>query len=120
VISQPAGVPGEIWELDDEVLSCPVGTARESQISAVVTDDRAVAAVTASWTIGGSTTSVAMVANGSTYTATFGPFPYPTVPDTTPDVATPIAIVIDAADVAGNTAKTAITVDVYSLFQCFG
>lgn len=116
----PATSAAAIWELDEDFLSCG-SLPRQATITVEVTDEGSgVSSVTASWTIGGSPTSVAMSGAGSTYSTTFGPFPYQTVPDTTPGVPNPVTIVIDAVDGAGNADKAPLTIDVYSLFDCFG
>ena len=117
VIAQESGAPGQIWELDESFLSCPVGTARVAKITVTVSDaDSGVGAVQASWSIGGASTSVAMVLVGGVYSADFGPFDYLTVADNT---APSIDIVIMATDNANNEAKTTVGVIVNSLSKCF-
>ncbi len=110
--------PTEIWELDSATLSCPATYARVALVSVDATDTGSgIANVSASWTIGGTPTTVAMTASGSIYTTEFGPFTYPTVADNTAAV---IDIVVVATDVAGNTTKTTLAVTVDSLATCFG
>jgi len=58
-----------------------------------------------------------MTASGSTYTASFGPFPNPTVPDNT---TVSVSITITARDIAGNQSTATTTVAVSSLALCFG
>ena len=107
-----------IWELDENFLSCPPGTARVSTISIGVIDTGSgVATVTASWSIAGNSTTVGMTRSGNIYTAMFGPFTYLTVPDNT---APSIGILLSAKDVAGNESKTTLAVTVNSLARCFG
>ena len=117
VIQQPSVAPGDIWEEDTNFLSCPTNTKRESDVSAQVTDDVGVASVRASWTIGGTPTTVTMSRSGSIYSTVFGPFEYLTVPDNTaPDV----PITITARDAAGNSSSIGVQVTVHSLAECFG
>jgi len=117
VIQQPSVAPGDIWEEDTSFLSCPANTKRESDISVQVTDDVGVASVRASWTIGGTPTTVTMSRSGSIYSTVFGPFEYLTVPDNTaPDV----PITITARDAAGNSSSIGVQVTVHSLAECFG
>jgi hypothetical protein len=116
IVVQPGAAPAAIWELDENFLSCPPGTARESQISVIATDNVAVDGVEASWTIGGIPQSTAMVKSGNTYTATFGPFAYLTVPDNTVETVT---VTMTATDTSANTTKTSRTIDAHSLGQCF-
>lgn len=117
-ITLPSATPGEIWELDGFV-TCPVNTPRVAEIAATVSDaESGIGTVTASWTIGGSLSTVPMVSSGGVYTTNFGPFTYPTVTDVDP-YREPIGILIAAGDVAGNETKTSITVVVNSLADCF-
>ncbi|VAW03182.1 hypothetical protein MNBD_ACTINO01-1432 [hydrothermal vent metagenome] len=109
--------PVTIWELDTTTITCPVGTERVATISIDVTDTgTGVESVTASWIIGGTPDSATMTATGDTYTAPFGPFPYPTVPDST---TVAVSITITARDFAGNQSTTITTVTVTSLADCF-
>ncbi len=117
VIQQPSVAPGDIWEEDTSFLSCPANTKRESDVSVQVTDDVGVASVRASWTIGGTPTTITMSRSGSIYSTVFGPFEYLTVPDNTaPDV----PITITARDAAGNSSSIGVRVTVHSLAECFG
>lgn len=116
-IAQQSAIPGHIWELDEDFLSCPGGTDRNSDIRAIVTDDVGVASVTASWTIGGSPSTVTMSPSGSFYSATFGPFPYLTVPDNTAQL---VAVTITARDTSNNQSTAGVAVTVHSLSECFG
>jgi hypothetical protein len=107
-----------MWELDGFV-SCPANTPRVAEISALIVDtDSPIDAVTASWTIGGSSSSVPMVLSSGEYRTAFGPFTYPTVTDLDPYHES-ISVIITARDVAGNESKTAITIIVNSLADCF-
>jgi len=117
VIQQPSVAPNEIWEEDTNVLSCPANTKRESDVSVQVTDDVGVASVRASWTIGGTPTTVTMSRSGSVYSMAFGPFDYLTVPDQT---AEDVPITITARDGAGNSSSLGVQVTVHSLAECFG
>jgi len=118
LIQQLSIAPDEIWELDEDFLSCPVGTARVAEITASVSDtESGVRDVEASWTIGAGSTSVTMLSVSGIYTADFGPFSYLTVADNTTQV---IDVVITATDLAGNETKTTINVTVNSLAKCFG
>ena len=110
--------PGAIWELDNNLITCTPQKPRVATISITVTDtESGVASVKASWTIGGGAT-VSMTPSGNTYSANFGPFVYPTVPDNT-DEPTPVGIIITAVDAAGNDSKTTTSVLVNSLASCF-
>jgi len=111
--------PTTIWELDTASLACPPANPRVSTIAIDVTDDGSgVDTVTAGWVIGGTPDSATMTATGATYTASFGPFVYPTVPEI--PLTHPIAITITARDVAGNQSTAITTVTVTSLAECFG
>lgn len=110
--SQPSAKPTEIWE---EFSNLCTGSARQSTISAVVTDNVAVSSVTASWTIGGSPTTVNMAKSGDSYSTTFGPFAYGTVPSTPPSV---IEVTITATDGNGNTQTASTKVTVHSADEC--
>jgi len=117
-IAQPSATPGEIWEMDGFV-TCPAGTPRIAEITAMVSDaGSGVGTVFASWTIGGSSSSVPMVLSNGTYVAEFGPFTYPTVNDLDPYFES-IGVTITVRDDAGNEAKTVVTVVVHSLASCF-
>ena len=116
-IQQPSVAPGDIWEEDTNFLSCPANTKRESDVSVQVTDDVGVASVRASWTIGGTPTTVTMSRSGSTYSTVFGPFDYLTVPD---NAAPDVPITITARDAAGNSSAVEVQVTVHSLAECFG
>lgn len=117
VINQPVASPGDIWENDTNSLTCPASYPRTSQISATVTDNVSVTSVAVSWVIGGSPTTKAMSRSGNSYTATFGPFDYLTVPDNT---AQAVTITIEAKDAAGNSSKANRIVTVHSTAECFG
>ena len=117
VIQQPSVAPGDIWEEDTNFLSCPANTKRESAVSVQVTDDVGVASVRASWTIGGTPTTVTMSRSGSIYSAVFGPFDYSTVPEMP---ATDVPITVTARDAAGNSSSIGVQVTVHSLAECFG
>jgi RNA polymerase sigma factor (sigma-70 family) len=117
-IAQPAVIPGEIWELDGFV-SCPANTPRIAEITALVTDKESdIDAVSASWTIGGSSSSALMVLSNGAYRADFGPFTYPTVTDLDPYYES-IGVIITATDLAGNETKTTVNLVVNSLASCF-
>lgn len=117
-ITQASGTPGQVWELDEDFLSCPAGTPRVAEISASVSDiGSGVWTVEASWTIGTGSTSVAMTPVGGVYSADFGPFVYLTVADNT---APSIEVIIVARDIANNETKTTVGVVVNSLAKCFG
>jgi hypothetical protein len=114
-VKQPSLNPLEVWELDFPNLACPPATPRESTITAVVTDNVSVASVTATWTIGGSQTAEAMSKSGNTYTATFGPYPYGTVPD---NASQNFVITIRAVDPSGNQATATRTLTLTSSGEC--
>ena len=117
-IAQASSNPGQIWELDEDFLSCPANSARVSQITAVVSDGGSgVTTVDASWTIGSESTTLSMVLVDGVYAATFGPFSYLSVPDNT---SPSILIVITASDAAANESKASANVVVNSLSKCFG
>jgi RNA polymerase sigma factor (sigma-70 family) len=116
-IAGQSGTPGEVWELDGLGVSCPGGTSRLSKIAAQVSDaESGVATVKASWTIGGSTSTMSMSLVAGSYTADFGPFQAGTVPDGTwPS----ITVSIVAMDAVGNASNTSVAVTVYSIADCF-
>lgn len=117
-IKQPSVSELEIWEENSNILSCPAGTPRESEIGAIVTDNVSLASVTASWNIGGNNQQVNMSPAGDGfYSGTFGPFEYLTIPDNTTQNVT---ITIEAVDTSGNSAKANVAVTVNSLAKCFG
>ncbi|MGB7859994.1 MAG: hypothetical protein WBM90_05815 [Acidimicrobiia bacterium] len=114
-VKQPSLNPSEIWELDFPGLPCPAETPRVSTITAVVTDNGSVASVTASWTINGNQTMKVMSKSGNTYTATFGPYPYGTVPD---NASQDFVITIRALDSSGNQASATRTLTLTSSGEC--
>jgi hypothetical protein len=113
-VSKPGASPIDIWE-DLSPSTCS-GMPKESTISAIVTDNISVAGVTASWIIGGTPTTVNMTESGNTYTTTFGPFDYPTVPGGLEP--TEVTITIEAVDGAGNVGKANTSVIVHSADEC--
>ena len=118
-VAQQSAVPNHIWEADEPPLTCPPANPRQATISAIVTDDRGVASVTASWQFSGKpTTTVTMTHSGSLYSVAFGPFPYETVPPVQPyDNA--ITITIRARDAAGNQTIRTVVVTLTSAASCF-
>lgn len=116
-LSPASSSPGQIWELDEDFLSCPPNFARISEITAVVSDgDSGLVIVEASWTVGGASTTLPMMPGDGVYAANFGPFDYLSVPDNT---SPSIVIVIRATDGAGNESKASVNVVVNSLGTCF-
>lgn len=116
-INQASISESEIWELDSETLSCPPDTPRSAEVSAEVFDGGSgVESVQATWTIGGSPSTVPMTLTGDVYSVMFGQFTYPTVPDNTSQT---IDIVIRARDAVGNESKTTVSIVVNSLAKCF-
>ncbi|MEZ5175142.1 MAG: hypothetical protein R2823_02935 [Acidimicrobiia bacterium] len=119
-ISNTSAVPEVIWEEDTDFISCPPNTPRESIISATVTDNVAVASVTASWTDPSGTQTVPM-AGGVTRTTVFGPYeadtwdPFPWEPGFEHQV----TITITAKDAVGNTAAAQVEVTVTEVGTCF-
>jgi hypothetical protein len=112
-VNPPTTDPAEIWEKSPNLCS---DRPKESTITALVTDNISVVGVTASWIIGGTPTTVDMSKSGNTYTTTFGPFDYPTVPGgSTP---TEVTVTIQAVDGAGNAGKANTSVTVYSADEC--
>jgi hypothetical protein len=87
-------------------------------VSAVVTDDRGVVSVVASWTIGGTPMTATMNLSGGTYSTTFGPFDSPTIPPEDPFFET-VTVTITARDAAGNTSSVARGITVNSVWKCF-
>jgi len=59
-----------------------------------------------------------MAFSNGLYRVDFGPFTYPTVTDLAP-YRESVGLIITARDVAGNEAKTAFSVTVNSLAECF-
>ncbi|MFV1999843.1 MAG: RNA polymerase sigma factor [Acidimicrobiia bacterium] len=115
-LEQGTASPAAIWELDQAFASCPAGTPRSATISIDAIDtESGVGSVTASWSVGGNATVVTMSPSGNTYTTSFGPFAYLTVPQ---DTANPITIVITATDNAGNQSTTALSVSLNSQTAC--
>ena len=115
------GVPtrseSKIWELDNDVISCPPAYPRESILSVIAEDERSgIAQVRATWTINGQSGSVTMTGSG-TYSGAFGPFVYPTVPDSGDEI---VVITVTATDGAGNKSSDTVDVRVHSLAGCFG
>lgn len=110
--------PTEIHELDNGVISCPAGTPRMSQISVTASDAQSgLSAVTATWSTGTESGSIAMSASGSSYTAEIGPFTYPTAPDSGQVTVT---VIVTAVDAEGNESKTSTAFVLHSLAKCFG
>jgi hypothetical protein len=118
VIGNASANPNEIWEEDGGVISCPLGTPRQSTLSAFVTDNVGVTQVTASWTLPGNAQTTVTMTGGPTYTAQFGPFAAETLPTTAPYDHN-ITITIRARDAAGNEALTNVVVKMWSISQCF-
>jgi len=117
-ITQASASPGAIWELDSNVISCPVDNARLSKITASVTDaGSGVTTVNARWTVAGSTSTTPMASVGAAYTADFGPFQAGTVVDNT---SPSITVSITATDGEGNSSSTAVSVTLNSIAKCFG
>lgn len=117
VIAGPSATPDEIWEQDNNSISCPPAFEREADIAVTVTDAQSgVASVTASWTIEGQTTTINL-SGGPLFAGVFGPFQYPTAPG---DTTLTVDITIEAKDNAGNASKAAVSVDLHSLAECFG
>jgi hypothetical protein len=120
-IGQQDATPGAIWEEDGLGISCPPGTARESIISAIVTDDTGITSVTASWNDPDGNQSIAMANVGIVYTMTFGPYaagewdPLPEDPGTEHTV----TITITARDAAGNKSSRTVNVTVWEIGKCF-
>lgn len=115
-IAQAAASPGQIWELDSNVISCPPENSRLSKITASVSDtESGISTVKASWAIGGSTSTTSMTLVGSNYTADFGPFQAGTFADNTT-----VSITIAAEDVEGNLTNAGVTVNVMYVGDCFG
>jgi RNA polymerase sigma factor (sigma-70 family) len=118
VIESVSAAESEIWEEDSQSLSCPPGTPRSTEVSAMVADSGAgVGTVEAEWAIGSATGSATMSPSGSVYSFVFGPYDYPTVPD---NASPQIAIVVRATDTAGNETKDSVSVTLHSLATCFG
>ena len=117
MIQQPSVAPDEIWEEDTNSLSCPPNTPRQSEISALVSDDVGVASVRATWAIGGTPGTATLVLSQGVYTMTFGPYEYLTIPDNTFQ---DVAITIIARDAAGNSSSIEVQVTAQSLAKCFG
>ncbi len=116
-IAPASSSPGQIWELDEDFLSCPPNFARISEITAVVSDgDSGVVIVEASWTIGSASITLPMMPANGVYAANFGPFNYMSVADST---SPSIVIVIRATDGVGNESKASVNVVVNSLGTCF-
>jgi RNA polymerase sigma factor (sigma-70 family) len=116
-ITAQSASPAQVWELDGFGISCPGGTSRLSKIAAQVSDtESGVATVKASWTIGGSASTMSMSLVAGSYTADFGPFQAGTVPDNTSPL---ITVSIVATDAVGNTSTTSVAVTVYSIAVCF-
>jgi RNA polymerase sigma factor (sigma-70 family) len=116
-IANLSASPGQIWELDGLGISCPAGTSRLAKASAFVTDSESgISTVKASWTIGGSSSTVSMVFVGGSYTADFGPFQAGTVPDNT---ASSITITVTAVDREGNESRSSVSVTVNGIAECF-
>jgi hypothetical protein len=116
-ISGQSASPGQVWELDGFGISCPGGTSRLSKIAVQVSDtESGVATVKASWTIGGSASTMSMSLVAGSYTVDFGPFQAGTVPDNTSPL---ITVSIAATDAVGNTSDTSVAVTVYSIADCF-
>lgn len=117
-IGSAAANPAEVYEADEDFLSCPAETDRVSSISADVTDGGSgVDAVLAEWTIPSGSGSTVLTRTNETFSGFVGPFPYLTVPDNSIGMVT---ITIRATDVAGNESKTTVGITVNSLAKCFG
>jgi len=115
------GVPdrdeSKIWELDDEVITCPPQYPRESIITVTAEDaESGIDRVRATWVINGEDGAMNLAGSG-TYTGTFGPFGYPTVPESGDEIVT---ITVTARDGAGNETSDTVDVRVHSLAGCFG
>lgn len=109
-ITSASVTPGEIWEQDGGGILC--GTKpRQAAVAASATDPSGIASITASWTVG------AGGPQNRNVPATFGPFPYLTVPANT---SATITITITARDSAGNASTTTRQVVVHSTEKCFG
>lgn len=121
-IGQQQASPGTIWEQDGGVfnITCPGGTARQSTVSAVVTDGGGIASVTASWNdiLGGH--NVTMGASGNTYSTTVGPYPADTweAVSVAPFDHT-FSVTITARDASGNESSTSVNVTAMEIGQCF-
>jgi hypothetical protein len=116
-LSNPIVDENKIWEEDTQSLSCG-SLPRESVITVTASDEQSgIAFVRADWAIQGSQGSVTMTRSGSTYSGTFGPFPYLTIPDSTDEIVT---ITVTARDTAGNQTTGQIAVRLHSLGTCFG
>ncbi len=119
----PPVVTGQVADPDEVYEYFPglcTGLDRTSQISVTATDaGTGVATVEASWTMGGSTTTILLSRSGNTYTGTF-----PVEPDGVPyGIAPPngeilIDIVITATDGAGNEKTVGLKVLVHSADKC--
>ncbi|HSM01177.1 MAG TPA: hypothetical protein VK960_01885, partial [Acidimicrobiia bacterium] len=115
-IGSASAVPSAIWELDFGGIQCgPVD--RQSTISATVTDDVGVASVTLEWEFENGSPQSKPMTGGAGYSATFGPFPYGTVDDSTTENVT---LTIRATDAIGNFSTTTVQVQVKSSGACFG
>jgi len=115
-ISNASAVPGTIWELNFGGIECgPVD--RQSTVSATVSDAGGVASVTLEWEFQNGSPQSKPMTGGGPHSATFGPFPYGTVDDSTTENVT---LTIRAIDGNGNSATTTVQVQVKSSGTCFG
>ena len=118
-IGSKGATPDEIWEEDGLGVKCPLGTDRQSTISAVVTDNFAVTSVTAAWSDPDGIQNVPMSGVGSNYTTTFGPYE---AGDWDPFSVFPydhsVTITITARDAAGNKSSTTVSVTVWEIGHC--
>lgn len=114
-ITQAGVDPPDVYERFGADGSCPgpdTGTVR-----ARVTDPSGVASVQAHWRVANDDATRAMHESDSAFTATFGPYDWPTVPDGT--VVT-VQVTIRATDGAGNVSSATTTVRIHSWGLCFG
>jgi hypothetical protein len=122
VISQQTANPGEIWEQDGQGISCTASPPypRQATISATVTDNTGVATVTASWDCPSGSQTIPMTKSGTTYSATFGPFPAESWATAQVNPYTVnVSIAIDARDEAGNKVTQSVSVTVNGIASCF-
>jgi len=107
-ITSASVTPGEIWEQDGGGILCGA-KPRQATVAASANDPSGVASISASWAFG-------TVNQTKNVPATFGPFPYLTVPDNTTST---ITITITARDTAGNASSTTRQVVLNSTAKCF-